>query len=155
MLPSLHSRGVGSISRAKDPSRLRQRLRQNEEARREHVNTLLGSGALIAGSLVDHGRRCGTPNCHCETGEKHYSKVLSRKVEGKTHHTHVPAGDEVDVSMKWTEYRRFRRARVALLRLAAQTALLGDQLQAALAEPYPPVDRLPTRRRRGPNARQR
>ena len=153
-LSGLHSSDVTRVSKP-DASQLRQRLRRNEEARREHVSTMLECGDLIVGSFMDRGRKCGYAGCHCATGEKHYSKVLSRRRNGKNHHTHVPARDEMDVAEKWMRFRRFRRARTTLVKLAAQTSRLADELEAALAVPYPSVDRPPSRRHRDPDARKR
>lgn len=145
---------MSTISRT-DASKLRQLLRRSEEARREHVNTLLGSEPLIAGSFISHGRRCGKIGCRCESGDKHYSKVLSGKRDGQSYLTHVRAGDEADVAMKATRYRQFRRARVALVELAKQTTEFATELQRALTEPYPPAGRVSESGRRGRNARQR
>lgn len=139
---------MGRVSRAK-ASRVRQELRQTEDARRAHVDLLVGTEALIVGALVTHGRRCGKPNCHCAAGEKHFSRALSRSEGGKTRHVHVPSGDEVDVAAKAERYRRFREARVELVKLSAQTSQLVDVLQEALAEPYPPPNRARGRRRKG------
>jgi hypothetical protein len=129
-------------------SHVRQRIRQSEEARRAHVDVLVGSEVLIAGSFVTLGRRCGKPNCRCVAGEKHPSKYVSRSEGGKTRLIYVPAGDEVDVALKTERYRKLREARAELLKLAAQTSELADQLQDALAEPYPPPDRARGRRRK-------
>ncbi len=139
---------MGRVSRAK-ASRLRQELRQNEDARRNHVDVIVGTEALVAGSFVTHGRRCGKPSCHCASGEKHFSRALSRTEDGRVRHVHVPAGDEVDVAEKTERYRRLREARAELVKLAAQTSRLADELQDALAEPYPPPDRARGRRRKG------
>lgn len=37
-------------------------------------------------------------------------------------------------------YRRYRQARAELMKLAAETAALADQLMAELTEPYPVTD---------------
>ena len=126
-------------------SRLRQVIRQTEEARRLHVDALVSTQSLIEGSLVTIGRTCGKPTCHCAKGEKHYSKYLSRSVGGKTRLVYVPAGDEVQVSGKAGQYRQLRHARAQLVKLAAKTAELADDLQQALVEPYPAPQRLPRR----------
>lgn len=138
---------MGSMSRAR-ASRIRKQLLQTEEARREQVDELVDAAPMIVGSLVAHGRRCGKPGCHCATGEKHYSKALSRREDGRLRHIHVPASDEVDVTDKTNRYRRFRQARAELVKLAQQAAQLADELQAEVAEPYPPPNRAPRYRHR-------
>ena len=92
---------------------------------------------MIEGAFVTLGRKCGKPTCRCATGEKHYSKFLSRKVEGKTRLVYVRSEDEVEVSRKAERYRALRQARAELMKLAAQTAALADEIQVALTEPYP------------------
>ena len=118
-------------------SSIRQQLSQTEDARRSHVEAILGSEALVEGSFVTLGRKCGKPTCRCATGEKHFSKFLSRSVEGRTQLTYVPSGDEVEVARKAERYKRLRQARAELMKLSAQTAALADSLQKALTEPYP------------------
>ena len=135
--------------RRANASQVRQQIRQSEEARRTHVDTLVGSDVLIQGSFVTLGRRCGKPNCRCVAGDKHLSKYVSRSEGGKTRISYVSAGDEVDVAQKTERYRKLREARAELLKLAAQTSELADELAETLAEPYPPPDRTRSRRRKG------
>lgn len=135
-------------------SKTRQRLREVEQARAAHIENLVKAGAMVEGSFVTLGRKCGKPGCRCETGEKHYSQYLSRSVNGRTELVYVRRLDEVDVSEKAERYRRFRNARAELMKLAAQTAELADDLQAALTEPYPEEPR-PGRKAKGPRAKRR
>lgn len=108
---------------------------------------MLGADAMIAGSFVTLARTCGKPTCRCARGEKHEGKYLSRSYGGRTRLAYLPAGDEVDVATKAERYRRFRQARAALMKLAAETAQAADTLQAALTEPYPKEARRRRRRR--------
>ena len=119
-------------------SKARRRILETEKARAGHVQTVLGASAMIEGSFVTLGRKCGKEGCRCATGDKHYSKFVSRSVAGRTKLTYVPAGDEVGVAAKTERYRRFREARAELMKLAQQTAALVDGLQEELSEPYPP-----------------
>jgi len=121
-------------------SLLRQQILRTEQQRRQHVDSLVGTEALIEGSFVTLGRKCGKPTCRCASGEKHYSKFLSRSERGRTRLIYVPAGDEVEVARKAERYRRLRQSRAELMKLAATTAELADSLQHALAEPYPPKE---------------
>jgi hypothetical protein len=135
------------VSRAR-ASRIRRQLRQTEEARRELVDQLVGTESFIVGALLAHTRRCGKPTCHCVTGEKHAYKALSRSEDGRVRMIYVPACDEVDVAAETERYRRFRQARAELVKLAAQTVALADELQVEVAKPYPPPNRAPGRQRR-------
>ncbi len=127
----------------KTASRARQMLRENEQRRDQQLEVLLNSGAMIAGSLVTVGRKCGKPTCRCASGdpeERHPTKYLSRSERGRTRNTYVRKRDEVDVAAKAGRYRQFRRARAELMKLAEQTARIADELQQALTEPYPDRD---------------
>ncbi len=136
-------------------SQARQRLRETQEARAEYLEELLKAGAMIEGSFVTLGRTCGKPTCKCSNGEKHYSKYLSRAVNGRTELTYVRSADEVEVSAKAERYRRFRRARAELMKLAARTAELADEIQAALVELYVKKPRKARRRKKGRKDRKR
>ena len=135
------------MNRAK-ASRARQQLLRSEDERRAHIEQLLGVDVLVEGSFVTLGRRCGKPTCHCATGEKHYSKFLSRSEAGRTRLVYVPSGDELDIARKAELYRRFRQARAKLMKLSAETAEWADALQEALTETYPPKPATTTRQRR-------
>ena len=135
-------------------SKARQRLREVEQARAAYVEELVSADAMVEGSFVTLGRKCGKPGCRCETGEKHYSQYLSRSVNGRTEIIYVRRVDEVEVSEKAERYRRFRNARAELMKLAAQTAELADELQTALTEPYVKEPR-PGRTGKGRRAKRR
>jgi hypothetical protein len=111
------------------------------------MEDLLKADTMISGSYVTLARTCGKPTCRCNRGEKHEGKYLSRNVGGKTRLIYVPAGDEVEVATKAERYRRFRQARAALMKLAAETAKVADALQEALTEPYPKEARHRRKRR--------
>lgn len=122
-----------------DASRLRQQLVRTEESRDEHLQVLLEMRlALMRGSFVVVGKKCGKPNCRCTTGELHPTRYLSASEEGRTKIRYVPARDEVRVSEAADRYRRFREARAALAKLSTEVLSLSDALEVCLTEPYPP-----------------
>jgi hypothetical protein len=127
-------------------SQLRQELRRAEESRRRHVETLVGAQEMVVGSFVTLGRRCGKESCRCASGELHYSKFLSRSEGGRTRLVYVRSAHEVEVARKAERYRGFRAARAELMKLAAHTSELADELQALLSEPYPPSESAKGRR---------
>ena len=92
---------------------------------------------MVEGSFVTLGRKCGKPTCRCATGDKHFSKFLSRSEGGKSRPVYVRSVDEVDVASKAERYRQFRQARAELMKLADQTARFADELQQEMTEPYP------------------
>jgi hypothetical protein len=133
------------MGRRTTASEARSRLRRAEQARESHVGELLEAQGMVAGSFQRQGRTCGKAGCRCATGARHEAAYLSRKVDGRSEMAYVPAGDVVEVATKAERYRRFRQARAALMKLAAETAQAADALQVALTEPYPKKE---ARRRR-------
>lgn len=137
-----------------EKSRLRQGIVSLEAERQRQLELVLGEhGPLIRGSVGLRKRVCGYPGCRCAQGERHKSKYLSAAVGGKTRLVHLPEADVMHVSEAARRYRRFRRARTQLLRLAAKVAVLVDRLGNALLEKYPPGDPLPPASRRGRKAK--
>jgi len=118
-------------------SRLRQLLVDTAQVRQRLLEVVLAAGPLVEGSFVTRGRKCGKPSCRCAGGELHYSKFLSRSVEGRPRQIYVPARDELAVASRAETYRRVRKARAELMKLATRTAELIDQLVETLGEPYP------------------
>jgi hypothetical protein len=68
-------------------------IRQLRARRRRLARSLPDVEALIAGSVVDQGRRCGKEACRCATGELHgpYTYVVLSRVGGRTRTVYVPA----------------------------------------------------------------
>ncbi len=69
-------------------------VRQLRARRRRLARSLPDVEELIAGSVVDQGRRCGKEGCRCATGELHgpYTYVVLPRVGGRTPTVYVPAG---------------------------------------------------------------
>lgn len=123
-------------------------MAQAEQAREPHIRLLLALGALVEGSFVRLGRKCGKANCRCAAGELHEGHFLSRSQDGRSSLTYVRRADEGEVETKAGSYRQLRQARAELMKLAARTAEFIDELQQALAEPYPPEGAEPRRRKK-------
>jgi hypothetical protein len=68
-------------------------VRQLRARRRRLARSLPDVEALIAGSVVDQGRRCGKEACRCSTGELHgpYTYVVLPRAGGRTRTVYVPA----------------------------------------------------------------
>lgn len=68
-------------------------VRQLRTRRRRLARSLPDVEALIAGSVVDQGRRCGKEACRCATGELHgpYTYVVLPRAGGRTRTVYVPA----------------------------------------------------------------
>jgi hypothetical protein len=61
--------------------------------RRRLARSMPDLAGLIAGSVVEQGRRCGKEGCRCASGELHgpYTYVVLPRVEGRTRTVYVPA----------------------------------------------------------------
>lgn len=91
----------------------------------------------MAASLSKTHKVCGKPNCKCARGEKHEVYQLSWTEKGKRRSTHIRP-DELDkVRAAVERYRRIKRSRADLLRLASEAASLMDTLVEALQVPPP------------------
>ena len=67
--------------------------RQLRARRRRLARSLPEVEGLIAGSVVEQGRRCGKEGCRCATGEPHgpYTYVVLPRAGGRTRTVYVPA----------------------------------------------------------------
>lgn len=119
-------------------SRLRQQIREVEESRAAHIQGVLQQkGSLRSGSLVTIRRKCGKPTCHCATGDGHPSVYLSTKQEGKTRMVYVSANCLETVTRQAHSYRRLRKHRAFLAKLAQKSLQLIDRLQTMLQTTEP------------------
>jgi hypothetical protein len=68
-------------------------VRQLRARRRRLARSLPDVEAVIAGSVVDQGRRCGKEACRCASGELHgpYTYVVLPRAGGRTRTVYVPA----------------------------------------------------------------
>ena len=69
-------------------------VRQLRGRRRRLAGSLPDVEGLVAGSVVEQGRRCGKEGCRCTRGELHgpYTYVVLPRVGGRTRTVYVPAG---------------------------------------------------------------
>jgi hypothetical protein len=128
-------------SRTERASRHRQLLGELEDQHRQLVETLLAVRELLKGSVYELKTRCGKPACHCAApdGARHTTPVLSWSDRGKTQLRLLPA-KEVDRTRRLAEdYRQFRQARAALVKLHRRVLATVDRLEKALrlAPPRP------------------
>jgi hypothetical protein len=120
-------------------SRLRQALKTLLDDYQRQFDTLLPLRQLVKGSVYDLRTRCGKLSCHCasDQGALHTSTVISWSEHGKTRLRTLPPG-ELAHFRQWAEdYRRFRQARAALVKLHRRIVTHIDRLEAALELPPP------------------
>jgi len=126
-------------SAAQRASRQRQLLGELDQQHRQLVASLLEIRELLKGSVYELKTRCGKSSCHCAApdGARHAALVLSWSDRGKTQLRTLPA-KEVEPTRRLTEnYRRFRQARAALVKLHRRTLTTIDRLEQALRRPPP------------------
>ena len=75
------------------PDPARQTTRQLRARRRKLARSLPDVEALISGSVVEQGRRCGKEGCRCASGELHgpYTYVVLPRARGRTRTVYVPS----------------------------------------------------------------
>jgi len=126
-------------ARADRASRLRLALKSLLAQHRRQLDEMLPLRQLVKGSVYELKTRCGKPTCHCacEEGPLHSSTVLSWSERGKTRLRTLPPGERARFR-QWTEnYRRFRQARAALVKLQRRMLATLDRLEKTLRLPPP------------------
>ena len=120
-------------------SRLRLALHSLLAQHQRHLDELLSLRQLVKGSVYELQTRCGKPACHCasDDGPRHSSTVLSWSEHGKTRLRTLPAGERARFQQLAENYRRFRQARAALVKLQRRMLTTIDQLEKTLRLPPP------------------
>lgn len=127
---------VASADRA---SRLRQVLKTLLDDYQHQIDTLLPLRQLVKGSVYDLRTRCGKPSCHCasDEGPLHTATVISWSEHGKSRLRTLPPGELSHFRQLAENYRRFRQARAALVKLHQRVMAHIDRLEATLELPPP------------------
>ena len=120
-------------------SRLRQALKTLLDDYQRQLDVLLPLRQLIKGSVYDLQTRCGKPSCHCASkeGPLHTSAVISWSEHGKTRLRTLPPDERSHLRQLTENYRRFRHARAALVKLHRRMLDHIDRLEKALRLPPP------------------
>ena len=139
-----------AVSSADQASRQRQILVSLSQDYQRHLGEVLWHRELVKGSVYELKTRCGNPSCHCAKpqGGLHAATVLSWSEAGKTHLRSLAAADPVRLRRLAENYRRLRRARVALAQVHRQILAAIDRLEQALRLPPPPPASGKNRKRR-------
>lgn len=120
----LHIRTMSPLSQI---SRIRQRIARLVRQRQAAERRLLGRPELLKGTVLEVRRTCGKPGCKCAGGDKHICYQLSASIEGRTRTRNVPRKELTKVKHLTDNYRRFRRARAAWVRINEQIIELINQ----------------------------
>jgi hypothetical protein len=131
-----HSFVAASADRA---SRLRQALKTLLGDYQRQTEALLPLRQLLKGSVYELRTRCGKPSCHCasDQGPLHTSPAISWSEHGKTRLRTLPPGELAHFRQLAENYRRFRQARAALVKLHQRMMAHIDRLEKALQLPPP------------------
>lgn len=126
-------------SQADRASRLRLALRSLLAEQQRQLDSLLPLRDLVKGSVYELQTRCGKPSCHCasDSGPLHCAPVLSWSEHGKTRLRTLPPGERARFQLLTENYRRFRQARAALVKLQRRMLATLDQLEKSLRRPPP------------------
>jgi hypothetical protein len=115
-------------------SRLRQTLKTLLADYHRRLGELLPLRQLLKGSVYELRTRCGKASCHCASpeGPLHSATVLSWSERGKTRLRTLPPGERARLRRLTENYRRFRQARAALVKLHRRMLATLDRLEQAL-----------------------
>jgi hypothetical protein len=129
-------------------SRLRLALKSLLAEHQRQLDEMLPLRQLVKGSVYELKTRCGKPTCHCasDQGPLHSSTVLSWSEHAKTRLRTLPPGERARFRQLTENYRRFRQARAALVKLQRRMLATIDRLEKSLRLPPPK----PAARRRKP-----
>lgn len=115
-------------------SRARQRVNGLRERERDLLEALLSCRSAVKGSVYELKTRCGKPTCNCAQGTLHGAMVLSWSEAGKTKLMTIRPGDLNRLVRMTAEYRKFRQARAALVKLQKGLLREVDRLEGAIRE---------------------
>ena len=126
-------------SKADRASRLRLALQSLLADHKRHATSLLPPRQLVKGTVYKLNTRCGKPSCHCasDVGTLHSSPVLSWSEKGATRLRTLPAGERARFRKLTENYRRFRQARAALVKIHRRMLDTIDRLEKSLRLPPP------------------
>jgi len=112
-----------------DASQVRKRMQQGQCEIDELLEVLEQRHKFIRGRVYNLRRRCGKTTCRCQTGALHSSWVLAFPEQGHKRMRTVPEDKRILWQRMTERYRRFRRARVKLVKLFAQIVRLVAALE--------------------------
>ena len=119
-------------------SALRQRLWRQYRALGRLFRIMTSQGPLTPGSFYLLKRKCGKPSCRCARGQLHALWVLTRSESGKHKLYTVSPEQRAQVRQLAAAWRRYQRARAALLQQVTTLVALADQIAEAQRVHWPP-----------------
>ena len=120
-------------------SKRRQRLWRLWRAAERLVRRMQQAEAMCPGSLYLLRRRCGKPTCRCRRGALHATWVVTRSEAGRVRLYRVPEPERATVRRLTEAYRRWQRARAALVKSMHELVRHLDALAEGRLQPWPAV----------------
>ena len=118
-------------------SRLRRRIYAAQVNFQKQLRILMRREPILKGIVYKLRRRCGKPGCRCVNGQLHGMWALSIPEQGRRRMRSVPE----DRRGQWRElaasYRRFRKARAALVKIFREILKAVDELELQRTIPPP------------------
>jgi hypothetical protein len=105
------------------------------------LRQLQRSESMVQGSFYLLRRKCGKPNCHCAQGQLHASWVITRSEQGKDRIYSVAKNQRGRLRPLTQEYRRYQRARAALVKRHWKLLQLVDRIAELRMMAWPPETR--------------
>ena len=94
--------------------------------------------AMVPGSFYRLRRKCGKPNCRCAQGQLHAGWVITRSEQGQDRIYSVPKDQRGRLRPLTQEYRRYQRARAALVKRHVKLLQLVDHIAQLRMRVWPP-----------------
>ena len=73
---------------------------------------------MLPGSLVEHQRKCGKPNCRCAEGKQLHAELqISVLIEGQRKTFHIPAEMAEEARDRVEKHKRFQEAEATICQI--------------------------------------
>ena len=87
----------------------RSKMSSRERTLRSQLNQIIGSQAIIRGTLLYRERSCGQINCKCAQGQKHPTLCLVVSENAKQRQISIPKFLQADVRLWVAQYKKMRK----------------------------------------------
>jgi len=87
----------------------RSKMSSRERALRSQLNQIIGSQAIIRGTLLYRELSCGRINCRCAQGQKHPALCLVVSENAKQRQISIPKLLQADVRLWVAQYKKMRK----------------------------------------------
>jgi len=87
----------------------RAELSPAERELRSRLAQIVSSERFLRGTLSERSSKCGKPNCHCATGERHTSLYLVESHDGEVRQLCIPKALHDPVRRAVGEFQKMQR----------------------------------------------